>query len=248
MVEWTARFKNKKYDINCIVLNTKDYTEDFPFKLVIDGVTFQSYELIDWELQDNQFINHSELLKNFELFKDKYLQNFVLNINIDTLIFDTELRERIKATLQVTYNFGKTYEKDSIRGCNHATLNEIEFLLTFGDETFKSNISSPWFEDSLVSMCKLMSNRYQLVNCFGCAYSDYSPYGGGNIGNLYCFYKIKDKYLTVGSKYATSENEYTVLEAFEEKLHFPVQEVDLCENFSPRISTLGGYRGQIYNQ
>ncbi len=121
-------------------------------------------------------------------------------------------------------------------------------MLSIGEENYKSRVSSEDFEKSLVPICKSLGNKYQLVNCFGCAYSDYSPYGGGNIGNLYCFYNVKEKYLTVSSKFATLESNYTIFDAFEERLHSPVQEVDLCGNFRPRLNTKGGYRGQIYNQ
>ncbi len=247
MIEWKSRFKNKQYDIECIVQNTKDNTDFFPFKLVIDGVGFQSSQLTDWELQDDEIVEFSETRNKFDLYENKYLQDFILKINIDTFVLDTVLNKRLKAVLQVANTFSKTKDSDSVCNSKYAYVENSIFSLIIEEKIFTSNISSEWFEDSLVQICKSLDNKYQLVNCFGCAYSDYSPYGSGNIGNLYCFLNIKDKYLTVISKYATQANDYTVFDAFDEGVHFNVKETDLCENFMPRINTLGGYRGQIYN-
>lgn len=84
-------------------------------------------------------------------------------------------------------------------------------------------------------------------NCFeisfGCLYSDYSPYGQGNIGSICCFVANKEKYFKVYSKY---EGEYTIWNAFDEG-YVQCRETDLCKEFVPRINGRGGYRGMIYD-
>ncbi len=125
MIKWNASFKNKSYDKGCIVHNNKDCADGFPFKLIIDNIIFKSSELTDWELDGEQ--ENNKVYRNFDLFKNKYLQNFTLNIFIDTLVFDTEINEQIKSYLHVTYIFGKADDNASARGCNYATLDAVSF-------------------------------------------------------------------------------------------------------------------------
>ena len=113
-----------------------------------------------------------------------------------------------------------------------------KFALIIADQCFKAAAPSELFEVSLQSICRQIAGKYYLYNCFGCLYSDYSPYGQGNLGNLCCFAANREKYLKVYSKY---EGEYTIWDAFEDGFS-QCQETDVCDEFTPRINCLGGYR------
>lgn len=73
-----------------------------------------------------------------------------------------------------------------------------------------------------------------LKSCFTCAYSDYSPYGQGLFGHLYCFRARKEAYCAAQTK--------EELLAIWDKGIPPVQEIDWCEEYRRRPPNTG-YRG-----
>lgn len=99
----------------------------------------------------------------------------------------------------------------------------------------------------LESICKQISGKYYLCNCFGCMYSDYSSYGCGSIGGIVCFEAVAEIYLRVNGKYSQylEVGQCTIWDAFDAGGR-QRYETEVCERFKQCIGGLGGYRGQIY--
>ena len=140
------------------------------------------------------------------------------------------------------------------------THKEIPATLTL---TFNSNVpqfdpAQPWqirleFENQLVerTMTELhFESDYRLLekgfgtvlplkNCLGCAYSDYSPYGGDSIGTMNCARVCKSEYLKTQSK----DDVMDLWEKHIDDIEI-VPEIYCCEEFVPRDSSKHiGYRG-----
>jgi hypothetical protein len=76
---------------------------------------------------------------------------------------------------------------------------------------------------------------YYLKNCYGCAFSDYSPYGNDTFGTLICFRDCKSAYTAVTGKVG-------LLELLSRDRGLTVQETYLCDQFEERKKGTG-YRG-----
>lgn len=115
------------------------------------------------------------------------------------------------------------------------SLDRIDLLLklSFEWQLIPSRGFSGWFESELLDIQKALPTGLSLKCCFGCAYSDYSPYGQALFGTMACFRNNKMKYLSV-------ENKYDLLEILDTA--FPVQETYVCSEFQVR-KTGTGYRG-----
>jgi hypothetical protein len=89
-------------------------------------------------------------------------------------------------------------------------------------------------ETALIELGERLPGRGRLRCCFGCDFSDYSPYGNGVFGTLYCFRTAKREYRRVVDKDALFD--------LWDKTAGAVQETWLCEEWEPRIAGRG-YRG-----
>ncbi|MDX2043582.1 MAG: DUF6304 family protein [Acidobacteriota bacterium] len=105
--------------------------------------------------------------------------------------------------------------------------------LNLEEQLISSRGLSGFFEGELLDIQKSLPISLSLKCCFGCAYSDYSPYGQALFGTMACFRNNKAKYLSV-------ENKYDLLEILDTA--FPVQETYVCSEFQVR-KTGTGYRG-----
>ena len=110
----------------------------------------------------------------------------------------------------------------------------VELTLHYNDIIIRSSGQSGWFEGELLDIQKAMPTNHFLKICFGCAYSDYSPYGHGLFGYLYCFRGNKEAYLAVKSK----DDIFAIWDTATEE----VQETHLCPDFQVRKPGTG-YRG-----
>ncbi|MEO1260422.1 MAG: hypothetical protein AAFZ15_16615, partial [Bacteroidota bacterium] len=91
------------------------------------------------------------------------------------------------------------------------------------------------FEELFDNLKETIKETHLLRNCYGCNYSDYSPYGRDSFGDLLCFKNAKDKYLKVSGK-----GELFKLMSNEKIIH--IQETYLCSEFEFRKKNFG-YRG-----
>lgn len=260
---WKAHYKDKLHDVDCTIENhyfDKDCEETL--KMCIDGIEFYGSELDDWELSET--LNEIDLIKagnKFSLFKygsnaENYnymLQDYILDIKIPTTVFSIDTEKCITGELNIT--FSKTQDNNTINVrypldngfIKPPSTNCSRFALIVENQYFEAECPNVFFDISLESICKQISGKYYLCNCFGCLYSDYSPYGNGNIGSIFCFMDIKETYLRVNGKHSEDliDNECTIWEAFD-KGGIQCLETGYCKNFAPRINCKGGYRGQIY--
>ncbi len=175
------------------------------------------------------------------------------SVKIPTIVWD--IRTRCKKEAELHIIFGFVLEKDAILGADMSDYEAMEnafeceyFALNIGEECYKAEPPDVFFDISLETICKQLSGKYYLCNCFGCIYSDYSPYGCGNIGGIFCFADVADIYLRVNGKYSRDlkDGQCTIWEAFDAGGR-QCYETEVCERFKPRIGGLGGYRGQIYD-
>lgn len=259
---WQAHYQDRNHDQDCIIEGFYD-TDDagHSFKMCIGGVVFYSCGLDDWEPGGTDVKGPGRAGEQFALFRygsrekgyHYMLQSYTLHIRIPTVLFSLEKQERMNAELDIVFageeNVGQTgsfYMLDGERIRPDRSVCRT-FALSVGDERFEAAIPSTFFEISLESICRQIKGKYYICNCFGCLYSDYSPYGQDNIGTIFCFADIAEAYLRVNGKYEEylSEGECTIWDAFANGGR-QCAETGLCGRFAPRINCIGGYRGLIY--
>lgn len=110
----------------------------------------------------------------------------------------------------------------------------LQLSLTVDEHAFVSSGRSGWYEDALLDLQKQLPLGWYLRICFGCAWSDYSPYGHGLFGGLACFRDHQEGYARVRDK-GSLFRVWDTLTGF-------VQETDCCPQFKPRTPGTG-YRG-----
>jgi hypothetical protein len=88
-----------------------------------------------------------------------------------------------------------------------------------------------WFESGIERLQAELPTGVQLVCCFTCLFSDYSPHGHGLVG-MRCHRGAKERYLSVRSKF-----DYFSVPVTED-----VMETYVCPEYEPRIPGTG-YRG-----
>ena len=265
MEKWRMHFHDQQHDVESFVENRFDTEEaGRAFLMTIDGVVFAGDSLDDWELVDS---DKRDVLaaaqQKFALLcygsaesgYTYWLQDYTLTLTIPTIVFAVDKQSRIDAELTITLasvknteQTGSIYILDGQKVWpDHSVCQAV--VLTIGAECFAAAELSPFLEIPFRDICVQLSGKYYLCNCFGCRYSDYSPYGQDNIGTLYCFREQADIYLAVNGKYADplEAGQLTIWAAFEAGGK-PCQETGLCAQFAPRIGGSGGYRGPIYKE
>lgn len=105
----------------------------------------------------------------------------------------------------------------------------LRLILQHGGRQYE--VADEWFEDGIAALQKVLPVELQLVCCWSCLYSDYSPSGHGLIG-MDCHRGAKAQYLAVRSK-----QDYWRVPRLEE-----VMETHLCPEYETRVPGTG-YRG-----
>ena len=109
----------------------------------------------------------------------------------------------------------------------------LRLSLRVDGNAYRSEGTTGWFEDELLSLQRALPGGMALKTCFTCAYSDYSPYGHGLFGGMACFRSFKAEYSRVQSK----DDLFPLLDKADR-----VQETYLCADFNFRKPHTG-YRG-----
>ncbi|WP_299626575.1 DUF6304 family protein [uncultured Tenacibaculum sp.] len=194
--------------------------------LKFEGVTIDDFELL-----------------NFEKYTTKQLQNFSFNkvISGDSFIYevcDYQLVFLIPISL-IHFKSNKTLptELKITSLCGKAS--KSGGLDTY-ELTLELNINGKYytgfgdlFEIAAENLLKKLKSEYVFKNCFGCNFSDYSPFGTSTFGSMMCFKNQKEKYLKVKTK-----AEYFNLDV----CYSHVQETFYCNEFEIRKKNIG-YRG-----
>ncbi len=232
-VIYPTSYKNELGEVKTKIENRFDEVTSYPLLLTIDGVQFQGSSFDDFELIHPE--NQSESLNRFTFNKvkiwnsDKYvleLCNCELHFQMPVKIIDIQKNTIIDTKISIKLKLGKTAKNGGI------DFENATFKMAINNENYISE--GDMFEDALVELQNQFKGKYHFKNCFGCLYSDYSPYGNGFFGGLLCFRNCKSEYLKANSK--------SLLIDLIEKYGFAVQETWCCEEFNERKMNTG-YRG-----
>ncbi len=196
--------------------------DDFNFV----GTSFDDFELLNYE-------NYSQTeLKRFSFNKIRCgngfayeLCNCKIMVNIPTLIKDVDTGEVFEENLEIKFEIGKSIGNGMTEDVR-VSLN----LKIFNKHYSAINYA---FEDGANEIRNQIEPKYKFNSCFGCNFSDYSPYGKAIFGTMLCFKNQKEEYLKVKSK----EGLFNLGQ--EDQI---VQETYYCEDFEPRGINVG-YRG-----
>lgn len=182
------------------------------------GHSFDTFEIENGISEDR--------LALFSLSKTKDICNCTIECEIPIKVIADEID--LDARLFIKLELGRVTEKGWVEK------EDVFLKLKYQDFELDSQGKSGWFEDELLDIQKQLPIGHKLKNCFGCAFSDYSVYGHGLFGGMFCFRNIKDEYIKILDKKAFMN----IMHNAEEK----VQETYLCPEFEIRKANTG-YRG-----
>jgi hypothetical protein len=186
------------------------------FGVEFDGIHFGSFEPVRWSDQTR--------LSRFS-FAYGSLCAFTLELSIPvTVLTDTGEDKQTNLIVQLSIGHPRL-ESDDLT---------LQLKLVLDDTCIESAGDSGWFEDELADIQRKLPDHWHLKMCFGCAFSDYSPYGHNLFGDLICYRSNKAGYLAVKGKFALFELRAPMAEF--------VQETYLCPEFERRKPGTG-YRG-----
>jgi hypothetical protein len=205
----------------------------------IEGVSFSGVSFDDFHVDSykkhaaeklerftfNEYINST----NPEL-DTYYLCNCRLDISIPVTVIKTNTQEEFASVLNVSLELGLP--------STHGALDyeSAIFSLHLEQEYFQGSESAD-FEEGLDHLRSAMGKKYHFKNCYGCLYSDYSPYGHGFFNSLMCFKKQKKAYLDLSAKFSKSDYFKVIKQGYSQ-----VQEIYCCPSFEMRLPKTG-YRG-----
>jgi hypothetical protein len=194
------------------------------FKFI--GTSFDDFELLNYE-------NYSKSeLKNFSFNKIRFGNGFSyelcdckLTVNIPIQIKDIENEKVFTENLEMKVETGKSI--------GNGMTEDVKVSLNL--KIFDKNYSAVNFdfENGANEIKSQLEPKYKFINCFGCSFSDYSPYGKAIFGTMLCFKNKKEEYLKVKSKDGLFDL------GKEDRI---VQEIYQCSEYEPRGINVG-YRG-----
>ncbi len=224
--KYKGLFENDLGTSEIVIENNFEYLK---FKLgtfIFEGTSFDDFELLNYE----NYLNSSS--KQFSLNPIKSGQKIVyelcdciITVCIPTLIKNIETNEVFNVSLEIKVKIGKSF------GNGFTSDPQVVLSLTISDQTFSATNYD--FEDAANEIKNQMKSKYKFNNCFGCNFSDYSPYGKSIFGSMLCFKNQKEKYSKVKDK-----SSFFSLDK-EDQI---VQETYSCEEFEIRKNNIG-YRG-----
>ena len=160
----------------------------------IEGVKFKGTSFDDFRLVEPSSYSANKLERfTFNKGKIEKPEEYVYVLCNCIITFETLVKvivkldeKTTKEILTVTLKLGKPATNGGI-DYENAT-----FQISIGKEKFSSE--GDVFEIGLEKIQQQFKNKYHFKNCFGCLYSDYSPYGNGFFGDMLCFKKNKQEY------------------------------------------------------
>ena len=246
MEKWKAHYKDENHDIETYIENHVD--EDYYcLRMIIDDIEFECSDFYEWEIINEEYLEKAN--EKFNIlkwgFKDCYtynLQRYYLEVEIPINVIEIESGNNISAIIHFAFQLTENtqdftgYYLDRQKIYSDG-LQCIFFKLELNDEVFESTDDNFYLEINLSQICEKIRGKYLLKCCFGCLYSDYSPFGNSSFGDMLCFSNFAEKYMKVKGK---DDALWEILNDGKK-----TQETHLCEKFKPRIN-FEGYRGSIY--
>lgn len=196
-----------------------------------DGTTLQmSVRGVTWHGPDFDLLEPAagtapELLAQFSLHHDCLVR---CEITCEIPVRVRAATEELPATLSVELLLGAPTARGNLDE------ERLRLTLRWDGGAIAGNGTSGHFEDELLEIQRQLPPGVYIRTCINCAYSDYSPGGGGLFGWMSCFRNVKAEYLQVRSK----ADYWPVLERAERS----VQETYHCDEFERRRPGTG-YRG-----
>ena len=224
--KYEAVFKDK-FGTNTIVI----YNNFKELSFELRGAKFKGISLDDFELITPDAYSKKELNQfSFNKFTNKKgdlyeLFAYELQFSIPTVIFKVLEGIYLQNNLNLKITAGNPAKNGGI------DFLELKLSIQIHDELFEAQ--SDFFEPAAIQIQKQFKGKYKFKNCFGCNYSDYSVYGQGLFGTMFCFANQKSAYLKVKSK-------MDYMNLAPEKM--TVQETFICEEFEFRGADVA-YRG-----
>ena len=254
MIIYKAHFKDENHDLDIDIVNSESGYDSLSFE--IDGVRFIGnpfdFELYEPEKNDVDALPFAILKDGGNTRSDGTksgyyycLQRYELEITIPVKIVRRCDNMDMGAYIRIKYASRQRIETDKrsnvICLCDDKVIvpdivDISEFSLNIDDEVYHGkNVAD--FESALISIYKLIKDKYEMFCCLTCQYSDYSPYGNSDFGTMLCYRRYKAEYLKVNSKDEFFEYLSDLKAEF-------MQETQLCKEYAPR-TLCSGYRGYI---
>lgn len=180
---------------------------------------------IDFEGSDFDQLTAEKVDKkkfDFELFTDGSgdLTNFKITVTIPVLFYNSQSEETFTENLIAHIEVGETTTIKEL----DSEINSLNLTSSFG--VFKVKKKLEWMEDALVALQNKLPEHIYLKTCLSCKYSNYSPYGNGMFGSIYCFKNIKEQLVTLHDK--SDLLDIWTAEAVNKGAMFSVQETFEC--------------------
>lgn len=258
MVYYKAHYKDAHHDVDIVIENNQgDYRTD-PLSFTLDGVTFRGTSLGDFELANPE--QYEEAKEKFCILKHGgynewlqhtfsyfyVLQGYGMDLKMPIKLIRKSDAQEVSGELKLAFKHKKRDSGNAKGGCCYQCDGERiypdecvveEFSLLVEDELYNSSKKTLYFESALLDISRQIKEKYYLKCCFTCQYSEYSPYGNDDFGNMLCYRRHKEACLKVNNK-----DEY--FEYLEDKDFDIYQETCLCEEYAERIRS-SGYRGFV---
>lgn len=254
MKYWKAHFKDQFHNEEITIINNEEGNNSLSFEL--DGIKFSGNCPHDFSLEDEnqceeamkkfRFIRHGGYNEMLDM-NSPYcydLQRYSLNVEIPLTLLRKKDNFRIEGTIHIAFSM-KEYDSN-IPKCRYSCDNEFvygddiivhNFYICVDNERFDSDKQTLYFETALNDISEKMKEKYCIMSCFTCQYSEYSPYGNDDFGMMLCYKDYKEECIKVNSK-----DDY--FELLENKNFDIRQETYLCSEYEPRIHS-SGYRGFV---
>jgi hypothetical protein len=208
---------------------------------VIDGVVFTGSEFDDLSVDDKSKYTDKQLARftflRIPIYKtDRFsetLCNCLFEIVAPQVIIDRLNNIQFNSDLKIEISLGNVKINKPEEGIEFKNIEyeNVKLSLEIAGKVYTG--TSDYFESSFDKIRDQISDKYQLKNCHGCMYGDYSVYGQGSFGTMLCFRNQKEAYSKV-----TNKEEYMELDA----PYRHVQEIYCCDQYEIRKKG-AGYRG-----
>ncbi len=252
MQYWKVHYKDADHDADILVANTEGEWSSDPLSFELDGIRFCGPGLDSFEPADKK--RYEEAAPKFKIFKygggrlsahyGYWLQGYAMNAEIPVKLVRKEDRCEVDGIIRLSFEF-REHDPNEIQVRFHLDGERVypddvwvnEFSLMVDGRIYQSREKTTYFDLALSDISEKMSDKYFFKSCYTCQYSDYSPFGHDNFGNMLCYRKHKEDCLKVDSK-------ADFFEFLEVKENTARQETYLCDEYEPRVHT-GGYRGYV---
>lgn len=250
-----AHFKDQNHDTDLVIINSGTYDNGATFSFELDGIRFVSEcgTLRDFQLADP--VCFEEAKNKFHILRwggneksdgalnyTYVLQRFEMRVEFPIVLFDKHAEKNVDGILYFAYELleggpGAAKVMDGsevvyIDGCK-----VLAFGVNVGDKNYECDYKTEYFETSMNELSGKMQDDYHMLCCFTCQYSDYSPFGNMEFGDMQCYKDHKDEYLSIKTK-----------DGFIERLGnlagIRKQEISYCDEFRLR-NICDGYRGFV---